>query len=259
MRLSAAWHGAALGMTAMHPHWWPAAAAMVAGNHALLGAAGMWPRSQTLGPTLHRLPTPGAAVALTFDDGPDPAVTPAVLDLLAASGAQASFFCIGARAAAHPALVRRVAAAGHGVENHSLTHPHHFAGLAGSALRRQVEGAQAVLADATGEPPRWFRAPMGLRSPLLDPALRRAGLDAAAWTRRGYDTRCADPDTVLRRLLHGLRPGDVLLLHDGNAARTADGIPVVLRVLPRLLAVLTARGLAAAKLPGAPAGAAAAA
>ena len=94
MRLSAGLHGAALGLLALHPAWWPWLGGAVVADHALLSAAGMWPRSQALGPSAHRLPHPGAAVALTFDDGPDPAVTPAVLDLLAAGGARASFFCI---------------------------------------------------------------------------------------------------------------------------------------------------------------------
>ncbi len=124
------------------------------------------------------------------------------------------------------------------MENHSHTHPHHFACLGIGALRRQVADAQAILADATGLAPSWFRAPMGFRSPLLDPVLHGAGLQLASWTRRGYDTRCRVPATVLSRLVSRLAAGDVLLLHDGNGARTASGRPVVLEVLPSLLARL---------------------
>ncbi len=259
VRLSAGLHGAALALTALHPVWWPQMAAAVAANHVVLGSAVLWPRSQMLGKTLFRLPQANASVALTFDDGPDPAVTPQVLDLLAASGARASFFCIGERARRHPALVRQIAAAGHGVENHSLTHPHSFAFQLTRSLRREVEGAQAILADITGQPPAWFRSPMGFRNPMLDPVLHRAGLQQAAWTRRGYDTRCGEPALVLRRLLRGLDGGDVLMLHDGHAARTPDDAPVVLRVLPLLLRALAERRLSAVPLPGGIAAGAAAA
>ncbi len=251
VRVSAGIHGTAAGLLALHPAWWAGLLAGLAANHALLGLAGLWPSSQVLGPSLHRLPTPGRQVALTFDDGPDPAVTPHILDLLAAAGATASFFCIAGRARAHPALVRRIVAAGHRVENHTLTHPPHFAFLMGRPLRREVEDAQALLSDLAGAPPRWFRAPMGMRGPPLHPVLARAGLDLASWSRRGYDTRCRDPSVVLARLTRGVAPGAVLLLHDGNSAQVAGGGAVVLAVLPRLLAVLQSLGLSAVPLPGA--------
>ena len=233
----------------MHPAWWPAVLAAVAGNHLALAAAGLWPRGNALGPVLHRLPEPGATVALTFDDGPDPVATPRVLDRLAAAGATASFFCIGVHARRHPHLLRRVVAEGHRVENHSDTHPHHFGFLMGPALRREVADAQSALADITGVAPTWFRAPMGIRNPVLDPMLHHAGLRLASWTRRGYDTRCRAPAAVLSRLSARIAPGDVLLLHDGNCARSAAGTPVVLDVLPPLLDRLRSLGLSPVALP----------
>jgi peptidoglycan/xylan/chitin deacetylase (PgdA/CDA1 family) len=252
LRLSAGLHGTALGVLALHPAWWPGVLSAVAGNHLALAAATMWPQSTLLGPVVRRLPDPGGRAGLTFDDGPDPEVTPAILDILAASGATATFFCIAERARAHPGLVRRIAAAGHQVANHTLTHPLHFAFLAGRPLRREVVDPQSLLADLTGVLPRWFRAPMGFRGPTLDPVLARAGLDLASWTRRGYDTSNGDPATVLRRLLTGTGPGDVLLLHDGNSARMADGRPVVLSVLPLLLAGLRGRHLSGVALGAIP-------
>ncbi len=259
IRASIALHGVALALFCLNPGWWPWLVAAVVADHALLTAAVFLPRSQALGPTLARLGGAAGVVALTFDDGPDPAVTPQVLALLAEAGATASFFCIGARAQAHPAVVRAIAAAGHSVENHSLTHPLNFALHMPPGLRREVAGAQAVLAPLCGQAPRFFRAPFGFRGPPLDFVLTRAGLRHAAWTRRGYDTRCRDPAVVLHRLLRGLAAGDILLLHDGNAARTADGTPVVLAVLPPLLAALAARGLSPVPLPAATAATAAAA
>ncbi|HMS04910.1 MAG TPA: polysaccharide deacetylase family protein, partial [Burkholderiaceae bacterium] len=94
-----------------------------------------------------------------------------------------------------------------------------------------------------------FRAIAGLRNPFLEPILCRQGLLLASWTRRGYDTAEREPERVLARLLDGLAAGDVLMLHDGHAARSASGQAIVLAVLPRLLAELRARGLRAVALP----------
>lgn len=232
--------GAALGVL-VEPGLWPWAVGALAANHAALTLAGLLPRSRLLGPNLTRLPEDAAArgeIALTIDDGPDPEVTPRVLDLLDAAGARASFFCIGRRARAHPALCREIAARGHRVENHGDSHSKAFAAFGPRRMQADIAAAQATLADITGQPPRFFRATAGLRNPFLDPVLHRLDLKLAAWTRRPYDTRAGDPDTVHARLTRGLGAGDILLLHDGHAARTPEGRPVIVAVLPRLLEVL---------------------
>ena len=250
VRAAAGVHLGAPGLLLVWPSGWPYALAAALGSHALLALFGLWPRSQVLGRTVMRLPPDerDGRVALTFDDGPDPQVTPALLDVLDQYGAKASFFLIGERARAHPGLVREIARRGHGVENHTLHHPVLFACRGPRALRREVAGAQAVLAPLAGRAPRFVRAPAGLRSPLLDPVLAGLGLQHASWARRGFDTRCGDPALVLRRLLRGLRPGDVLILHDGRSAQTIAGTPVVLEVVPALLAALAERGLRAVPL-----------
>lgn len=244
IRLSLGVHAAAAMLAATLPPAWPWALGGVALNHAALAAAGMVPCSAVLGPNLRRLPPTGRAeVALTFDDGPDPEVTPRVLDLLDRHGARGTFFCIGARARAHPALVRELVERGHAVENHSARHLRRFAALPPAALRREVAEAQAVLTELGARPPGFFRAPMGLRSPLLQPVLDSHGLRLASWTRRALDGLRGDPAAAGARLGHGLAAGDVLMLHDGRAARAPDGRAVVLSVLPGLLALLAARGL----------------
>ena len=96
--------------------------------------------------------------------------------------------------------------------------------------------------------PKFFRAPAGLRNPLLDPVLQRLGLQLASWTRRGFDTVNTDAAAVLTRLTARLTAGDILLLHDGHAARSPGGRPVVLDVLPALLAAIHERGLRAVTL-----------
>jgi peptidoglycan/xylan/chitin deacetylase (PgdA/CDA1 family) len=235
-------HGAAAAAALAHPALSAEMGALVAANHAVLGAC-MHPQGTLLGDNIRRLPEDAAGVALTFDDGPDPEVTPRVLDLLDAHGARASFFVIGERARAHPALVRDMLRRGHAVENHTQRHSPLFALRGPLALWRELRDAQDSIAAAGGILPRFFRAPMGLRSPLLDPVLALHGLSLVSWSRRGHDALKRDPAAALARLLRGIAPGDILLLHDGNCARDADGRPVVLSVLPRLLPALAARGL----------------
>jgi peptidoglycan/xylan/chitin deacetylase (PgdA/CDA1 family) len=228
------------------PESWPWAIGLVAANQAVLVAVGLWPRSRLLGPNLTRLPAASAArgeVALTFDDGPDPAITPRVLDLLDAHGVRATFFCIAENAARHPALVREIACRGHAVENHSSRHEHTFAFLLLGGLRRDLAAAQSTIAGLAGHAPRFFRPPMGFRNLMLDPVLHELGLRHVSWTRRGFDTRRRDPVDVAARLTQGLAAGDILLLHDGHAALSPTGTPVVLEALPRVLDGIAREGL----------------
>jgi peptidoglycan/xylan/chitin deacetylase (PgdA/CDA1 family) len=230
----------------MQPALWAWALGAVAGNHLLLTAAVFWPRGRALGANLLRLPRSAAErgeVCVTFDDGPDPEVTPRVLDLLDRHQAKASFFCIGERAVAHSEIVREIARRGHSIENHSHRHSWLFALYGIFRLKRDVDSAQAVISRITGRAPRFFRAPIGLRSPLLDPVLARCGLRYVSWTRRGLDGLHRDPDKVLHRLISGLAAGDILLLHDNGCSRMRDGTPVVLAVLPELLRRIQAQGL----------------
>lgn len=239
-------HLALLVTVCLRPVLWPWCLGLLLLNHLLISLCGLLPRCRWLGPTLVRLPEAArqrGEVALTFDDGPDPEVTPQVLALLAAHGVHATFFCIGQRAAAHPALCRALVDAGHEVANHGFCHPWSASFMGPGGWHDEISRGQAVLHQGTGQAPRFYRAVAGLRNPFLAPVLHRLGLQLAAWTRRAYDTRCGDPDVVLRRLTHRLAAGDILLLHDGHGARTPQGEPVVLAVLPRLLAQLASQGL----------------
>jgi len=243
---SAGLHAAGALALALAPRRWPWIAGALVADHVVLTAAGLWPQSQLFGPTLWRLPAAAAhrgEITLTFDDGPDPAVTPLVLDLLDRRGMRASFFAIGRRAAAYPDVAAEIARRGHRVENHTWSHPGTFCCYSAAAQRRQIRQAQEAIARAAGQAPGWFRAPAGFRNPLLDRELCAAGLHLAAWTRRAYDTVEREPARVARRLVRGLAAGDVLLLHDGSAARDRHGRPVVLEALPRILDAIAARGL----------------
>jgi peptidoglycan/xylan/chitin deacetylase (PgdA/CDA1 family) len=251
LKASVACHLGAGALALAQPALWPWALGAVVLDHALVTATGLWPRSTWLGDNLLRLPPAAAArreVALTLDDGPDPDVTPAVLDLLDAHRARATFFCIARHAEQHPALCREILRRGHSVQNHSHHHSHRFSLLGPGALRRELRQAQDALAQVTGQRPRYFRAPAGLRNVFLAPALHEFDLQLVAWTRRGFDTARRDPADVLRRLTHRLAAGDILLLHDRHAAVTANGRPVTLEVLPALLNRFAVDGLRAVTL-----------
>jgi len=236
-------HAAAAVWLVAHPPAWAWVLGVLGANHFALVLAVLWPRGQLLGPNLVRLPASAERrreISLTFDDGPDPEVTPRVLDLLDRYQAKASFFCIGENAAAQPELVKEIARRGHSVENHSYRHHRAFAFFGISRLKREVDAAQSMVASITGRAPVFFRAPAGFRSPFLDSVLAPRGLRYVSWTRRGFDAVSTDPRRILKRLTRGLAAGDVLLMH--------DSAPVVLAVLPALLEQLSARGLKAVSL-----------
>jgi peptidoglycan/xylan/chitin deacetylase (PgdA/CDA1 family) len=240
------WHVVVLAGCLLKPSAWPWWLAALAVNHATFTIAGLLPRSSLLGPNWTRLPDTARnaqALALTIDDGPDPRVTPQVLDLLDRYRVRVTFFCIGAKAQRYPELAREIVARGHALENHSQVHVHTFSLTFPGALKREIDAAQCSLAELGGERPMFFRAPAGLRNIFLEPVLQALDLRLAAWTRRGFDTRERDPDVVTRRLLDGLAARDILLLHDGNAAETADGQPLIVTVLPRVIEAARRQGL----------------
>jgi peptidoglycan/xylan/chitin deacetylase (PgdA/CDA1 family) len=197
----------------------------VAGTCVGLGVS--LPRWQLFGKSLCRVQTERKLVALTFDDGPDPESTPALLDLLARRNIRATFFCIGERVARQVELARRIAAGGHSIENHSHRHQFWTNLLAEEKLEADLAQAQEEIRRVTGRAPAWFRPPMGLTNPRVFRAVRKLGLRMAGYTARGLDLRAHGPEQVVARLLRRLRPGAILLLHDG-------GVPGV-----RLTATLT--------------------
>jgi peptidoglycan-N-acetylglucosamine deacetylase len=235
---SVALHVAAIAATAVRPHIWPWTLGAVVVDHLVLSAVGLWPRSVLLGPNWTRLPdsvAAGGAVAITIDDGPDPDITPRVLSLLDEFGAKATFFCVGAKVQRYAELAREIVRRGHSIENHSQRHVHYFSLMGPRGLADEIGRAQESIEMTVGTRPVFFRAPAGLRNPFLDPVLSRLGLRLASWTRRGFDTVNPDPDVVFGKLTRRLKGGDILLMHDGHAARTRSGQPIILEVLPRLL------------------------
>ena len=249
--ISAFVHVIALALVVLQPNEWPWALGTVAANHLVIGCGVLTPCSSLLGANLTRLPKSAiqrGEICLTFDDGPDPQITPRVLDLLDRHRAKASFFCIGKKAAAHPELLSEIVRRGHSVENHSDTHSYWFAFYGISRLRGDIGVAQSALVTGAGHAPLFFRAPVGFRGPLLDRVLEERSLRYVSWTRRGFDGVSTNPEHILRRLTDGLAAGDILLLHD---RMNASGDAPILTVLPELLDRAAALGLRAVSLPAA--------
>jgi peptidoglycan/xylan/chitin deacetylase (PgdA/CDA1 family) len=185
-----------------------------------LVAVGSWgvfhPRSQIWGPLVHRGPRTLQSVALTFDDGPHPDATPAILDALADLGVRAAFFVIGAHAARWPRLVRRMVDEGHVVGNHSYDH-HRWGSMWGVRYwRDQIGRTQDLVAKVAGRRPAFFRPPMGFKSLNVSWVVRSAGMTQVSYSLRGFDGFPTTPARVLERLLPKATAGDIIALHDGR-------------------------------------------
>lgn len=186
--------------------------------------------------------------ALTFDDGPDPAWTPRLLDALGHAGARATFFPLAPRAAAHPRLIARMRAEGHAIGLHGwahLNHPDHSR----EAVAADTDRALGALAGLDVRPRRW-RLPWGRAASFTAALADERDLEVVGWTADSEDWRGGGADELLARVEPGLRPGAIVLLHDGlgPGARRGDCAATV-ALVPRLVAVARARGLEPAALP----------
>lgn len=186
--------------------------------------------------------TADPVVALTFDDGPDPATTPGVLDVLAQHGARAAFFVLVDRAETHPHLVRRMLDEGHDVGLHGPDH-RRLTRLEGGRLFPHVADAAARLSALTGRRPRWFRPPYGSQSLASFVAARRCGLEVVVWSADCEDWTERPEEDIAREALEATGPGAVLLLHDALAADPEEPTPAPALDRPKI-ADLVLSGLA---------------
>ncbi|MCG3147543.1 MAG: Peptidoglycan-N-acetylglucosamine deacetylase [Verrucomicrobiae bacterium] len=200
--------------------WWLGsvllAVAVTVGALIVLGLGVAFPKLRIYGPYVCFGRADRRQVALTFDDGPDPRSTPALLDLLREAGVVATFFCVGRKVAEHPELAARIVREGHQVENHSFAHSNHTNFFTVGRLRAELTQAQDSIEQATGQRPQLFRPPMGLSNPRVFRAARALNLKVIGWTARGLDTKLTEPVEIVERILKRVRPGGILLLHDGN-------------------------------------------
>jgi peptidoglycan/xylan/chitin deacetylase (PgdA/CDA1 family) len=185
----------------------------------------------------------GHRVALTFDDGPTRGVTDRVLDVLEREHVPATFFVVGTAARREPALLRRMAADGDEIENHTDTHPHLNAIVSEFALDAQIAGPDREIRAATGLPSHYLRPPFGARNAAVMQAADRNGKIVVLWSAMLDETSPnASADDLAARLLRQVHDGAIVVLHDGDRGRGAGGRSYEARFVPRIIAALRARG-----------------
>jgi len=204
----------------------PLAAAAAAGG---LAYAAFHPRSELFGSHIHRTNS-FRRLAITFDDGPNPAITPQLIDLFEKHNARATFFVIGKFVREAPGLLQEAVARGHSVGNHTETHPN-LALTTPSGIREEMEDCNGAIAEVLGSAPRWFRPPFGLRNPWVISTANTLGMQAVMWTLLPGDWRATSAEWLIPRLAPIARraaansdgkgefreggTGDILCLHDG--------------------------------------------
>lgn len=210
-------------------------------SHLLLLYATLAPNCSWWGPVATGFKTDAREIWLTIDDGPSPAHTLQMLDLLEQFDARATFFVIGARAEKHPHLITEILARGHALANHTQTHPSASFWCAGPRkIQREIDGCAEHLRTTPERPALFFRAPAGIRNPFVHPVLAQRGLRLVGWTVRGLDTVKRNPARVAERIEKAARPGAIVVLHEGHRTkRHADFHP---RCLELTLQRLTAKG-----------------
>lgn len=188
-------------------------------------------------------PTPTEAiVALTFDDGPNPIYTPRVLRILQEHGVKATFFVIGAGADRHRELVKQMVQEGHEVGNHSQSHQWWLPFLLPNQIGQDFRRSQETIRDITGTAPQFYRAPHGRISPWMGFALHRQGARIVRWDVSAKDWKNPRADEVVQRILDRVRPGSIILLHDGLGLNDQVNRDVVVNALPRLIEGLQTQG-----------------
>jgi len=202
----------------------------LAGTTATLAVGAYAPNSRLFGPVIGRGPTTSRTLYLTFDDGPSSSATPQILDTLARFEVPATFFLVGAHVRHSPDIARAIHAAGHEIGNHTDTHSKlHLKGPRATA--DELWRAHETIVGVVGQAPRLFRAPHGYKNPFLAHAARDLGYHLVGWTFGVWDSDCPGADTIRRRVLAKIRPGAILLLHDGDGydphgdrSQTADAL-----------------------------------
>jgi peptidoglycan/xylan/chitin deacetylase (PgdA/CDA1 family) len=173
-------------------------------------------------------------VALTFDDGPLTEFTPQILDILHKVQAPAAFFCIGNRIAGQEALLKRIDAEGHVIGNHSFSHHFWFDLFPASKMLAELQQVDTAIEQVTGKRPRLFRPPYGVTNPNVRRAVKRGNYTAVGWNIRSLDTVAKQADELMNRILAGLKPGAVILMH--------DSIPLTVEILPALIGHIREQG-----------------
>jgi peptidoglycan/xylan/chitin deacetylase (PgdA/CDA1 family) len=194
-----------------------------------------------------RLPPGARGVALTFDDGPHPEATPALLDLLGETGARATFFLIGEQVERWPDIALRIAREGHGIALHGYRH-RNLLRLPPRTLADDVQRGAHVIEQATGIAPALYRPPYGIFSPAGLAIAKRRGYQNLLWSRWGHDwRRSTTPERIAAEVTRDLQSGDVLLLHDADHYSAPGSWRKTLAAMPRIIETLARLDLPAVK------------
>lgn len=196
---------------------------------------GLAPRPPRVPASYNSVQTSRPVVALTFDDGPHPELTPKLLDLLRAEGVRATFYVIGRNVEAYPDIARRIVAEGHEIANHSWSHPS-LTSLGAARLNQELRSTSEIIERTTGRRPTNMRPPYGaINERVRRTILQEHGLDVVMWSVDPLDWRRPGPAVVARRLVDGAAPGGILLAHDIH--------PGTIEAMPETISGLKAKGL----------------
>jgi len=219
---------AVLSLLFLMPGWWPFLVPMHLLGQGFVVYPTLRPNCDWFGVVIKSFRTDRKEVWLTIDDGPHPENTPRILELLRRFDARATFFVIGERVRAHPRLTRAILEQGHTLGNHSATHPTAlFWGLWKRAAAREIDGGTAAVQEATGIVPIWFRAPVGMANFFVHQIIRERRMKLIGWSARGFDAVKRDAATVVEKILSGIRPGAIVLFHEGGSAEKGQTVSVL--------------------------------
>jgi len=172
-------------------------------------------RSEVFLKTFSKLPAKEKIIALTFDDGPHPEITPLILDLLKKYNIQATFFCVGENIEKNQSLVKRIIRDGHLLGNHTNSHSRAFPFFSSSRMKKEIDVCwNRMVFSGLKDTIRLFRPPFGVTNPCLRKALKNSGFTVIGWSIRSFDTIIKNPVTVFRRVTKRIQPGSILLFHD---------------------------------------------
>jgi peptidoglycan/xylan/chitin deacetylase (PgdA/CDA1 family) len=228
-----------LGILFFVPQWWPWIVGLHLAVQFLVIYPTVRPNCDWFGDVVKTFHTDRNEVWLTIDDGPDPQSTPQILELLARYKARATFFVVGDRVRAYPALTRSIVERGHTLGNHTASHPSaSFWASTTKTAAREIDGGAAAIRQAAGIQPVQFRAPVGLANYFVHRFVAMRGMQTIGWSARGYDTIKRDREKIVENIFRNLRPGVIILLHERSRHRetSLDSPSVLESVLERLTA-----------------------
>lgn len=226
-----------------HPlAWWFAGGILVLGSVLLISLV-CSVRSSFLVNTLWRASASTNAIALTFDDGPDPAYTNRLLDILAEHKVPAAFFVVGNRVRQHPELVLRAHSEGHVIGNHTEHHSVLFHCSLWSKLRREIASCNEAIHTAIGSTPTMFRSPHGFKNPALADVVKAMAMTVVGWQVRGCDAVSTDPKAIETRVVESIQPGGIILLHDGSGLGGTNDRNATIEALPAIITRLREKGM----------------